>query len=157
MKDIDNLNDEENKLYPNKEIKLEEVTLEELEEFSKRLSDKLNKVLKKAKKIISKINKDFKLLLERYDKDLEIIVENRNSYSKTDTDATFMHIKQDHMRNRQLKLGYNIQVGSCNGFVVNWCTHQNRNDNGTLIPHFKRYQIILVQTVDMETKKIMSI
>ena len=66
--------------------------------------------------------------------------ENRNSYSKTDHDATFMHMKEDHMRNGQLKTGYNIQVGSCNGFVVNWSTHQNRNDNGTLIPHLERYE-----------------
>ena len=51
-----------------------------------------------------------------------------------------MHMKEDHMKNGQLKPGYNIQVGSCNGFVVNWSAHQNRNDNGTLIPHLERYQ-----------------
>jgi len=34
----------------------------------------------------------------------------RNSYSKTDTDATFMHMKNDHMRNAQLKPGYNAQI-----------------------------------------------
>ena len=152
MKDIDNLNDEEDKIYPDKEIKPEEITPEELEEFSKRLSDKLNEGLKKQKtkeekkkeqkikKIVNKINKDFKPRLEKYNKDLEIMGENRNSYSKTDNDATFMHMKEDHMRNGQLKPGYNIQVGSCNGFVVNWSTHQNRNDNGTLIPHYERYQ-----------------
>ena len=152
MKDIDNLNDEEDKIYPDREIKPEEITPEELEEFSKRLSDKLNEGLekqkskeektkdKKVKKIINKINKDFKPRLEKYNKDLEIMGENRNSYSKTDHDATFMHMKEDHMRNGQLKPGYNIQVGSCNGFVVNWSTHQNRNDNGTLIPHYERYQ-----------------
>ncbi len=33
----------------------------------------------------------------------------RNSFSKTDPDATFMHMKEDHMRNAQLKPGYNIQ------------------------------------------------
>ena len=32
----------------------------------------------------------------------------RNSFSKTDTDATFMHMKEDHMRNAQLKPGYNV-------------------------------------------------
>mgnify|MGYP003911544435 CR=1 FL=1 len=152
MKDIDSLNDEEDKFYPDKEIKPEEITSEELEEFSKRLSDKLNEGLEKQKskdekkkeqkikKIVNKINKDFKPRLEKYNKDLEIMGENRNSYSKTDHDATFMHMKEDHMRNGQLKPGYNIQVGSCNGFVVNWSTHQNRNDNGTLIPHYERYQ-----------------
>lgn len=35
----------------------------------------------------------------------------RNSFSKTDTDATFMRMKDDHMRNAQLKPGYNIQLG----------------------------------------------
>ena len=152
MKDIDNLNAEEDKLYPDKEIKPEDITPDELEEFAKRLSDKLNEGLekqkskeekdkdKKAKKILNKINKDFKPRLEKYNKDLEIMGDNRKSYSKTDLDATFMHMKEDHMRNGQLKPGYNIQVGSCNGFVVNWSTHQNRNDNGTLIPHFERYK-----------------
>ena len=152
MKEIDELNDEEDKVYPDKELTPEDITPEELEEFSKRLSDKLNKGLekqkskeekakdRKTKKIINKINKDFKPRLEKYNEDLKIMGENRNSYSKTDKDATFMHMKEDHMRNGQLKPGYNIQVGSCNGFVVNWSTHQNRNDNGTLIPHFGRYQ-----------------
>ena len=152
MKDIDELNEEEDKMYPDKEIEPEEITPEELEEFSKRLLDKLNEGLEKQKtkeekkkeqkikKIIKKIDNNFKPRLEKYNKDLEIIGENRNSYSKTETDATFMHMKEDHMRNGQLKPGYNIQVGSCNGFVVNWSTYQSRNDNGTLIPHLERYE-----------------
>ena len=32
----------------------------------------------------------------------------RNSYSKTDKDATFMRMKEDHMRNGQLKPAYNV-------------------------------------------------
>jgi len=35
----------------------------------------------------------------------------RNSFSKTDTDATFMRLKEDHMRNAQLKPAYNVQLG----------------------------------------------
>ena len=34
----------------------------------------------------------------------------RNSYSKTDPDATFMRMKEDHMRNGQLKPTYNVQI-----------------------------------------------
>ncbi len=34
----------------------------------------------------------------------------RNSYSKTDTDATFMRMKEDHMKNGQLKPAYNVQL-----------------------------------------------
>ncbi len=43
----------------------------------------------------------------------------RNSFYKTDSDATFMHMKEDHMRNAQLKPGYNVQFavegGICHG------------------------------------------
>lgn len=42
----------------------------------------------------------------RYESDLAIMGK-RNSYSKTDHDATFMRMKDDHMRNGQLKPGYN--------------------------------------------------
>jgi len=38
------------------------------------------------------------------------LMKDRNSYSKTDQDATFMHMKEDHMRNSQLKPGYNVQI-----------------------------------------------
>ena len=37
------------------------------------------------------------------------------SYSKTDHDATFMHMKEDHMKNGQLKPGYNIQAAQAFG------------------------------------------
>ena len=38
----------------------------------------------------------------------------RNSYSKTDPDATFMHMKEDAMRNGQTKPGYNLQIATEN-------------------------------------------
>ena len=42
---------------------------------------------------------------------LSTMGEGRNSYSKTDEDATFMRLKEDHMRNGQLKPAYNVQIG----------------------------------------------
>lgn len=60
--------------------------------------------------------------------------EDRNSYSKTDTDATFMHMKEDHMRNSQLKPGYNVQIGIESEYVVGVDVFSNRSDIGTLIP-----------------------
>lgn len=42
----------------------------------------------------------------------------RNSYSKTDVDATFMHMKDDYMRNAQLKPGYNVQIGVDSEYIV---------------------------------------
>lgn len=47
------------------------------------------------------------------------ILEKRNNYSKTDTDATFMRMKEDAMKNGQLKPGYNVQIGTQNQFVLN--------------------------------------
>lgn len=53
--------------------------------------------------------------LDEYDKHLEILGE-RNSYSKTDPDATFMHMKEDAMNNGQTKPGYNVQIATENQY-----------------------------------------
>lgn len=42
----------------------------------------------------------------------------RNSYAKTDTDATFMRMKEDAMLNGQLKPAYNLQHGVDSEYVV---------------------------------------
>lgn len=62
------------------------------------------------------------------------LFQGRNSYSKTDTDATFMHMKDDHMRNAQLKPGYNIQIGVESEYIVSMDIFQDRSDVRTLIP-----------------------
>lgn len=58
----------------------------------------------------------------------------RNSYSKTDIDATFMHMKDDHMRNAQLKPGYNVQIGVDSEYIVAADIFSDRNDVWTLVP-----------------------
>ncbi len=58
----------------------------------------------------------------------------RNSFSKTDPDATFMHMKEDHMRNAQLKPGYNIQLGVEGEYITGVSVCCERNDQLTLIP-----------------------
>jgi transposase len=58
----------------------------------------------------------------------------RNSYSKTDPDATFMHMKDDHMRNAQLKPAYNVQIGVEGEYVTGVGVFQDRNDTATFIP-----------------------
>lgn len=56
----------------------------------------------------------------------------RGSYSKTDNDATFMHMKEDHMMNGQLKPGYNLQAGVDSGYIT-WLTLSwHPNDMNTL-------------------------
>ncbi len=64
----------------------------------------------------------------------------RNNYSKTDVDATFMHMKDDHMRNAQLKPGYNVQIGVDSEYIVAADIFQDRNDVWTLVPFLKHME-----------------
>ncbi len=63
---------------------------------------------------------------------------NRKSYSKTDNDATFMRMKEDYMRNGQLKPGYNIQIGVESEYIVGVGAFSNRTDVQTLISFLNR-------------------
>src|SRR5690625_5851881 len=54
---------------------------------------------------------NFPANLRKYEQQ-EKVLKNRSSYSKTDEDATFMRMKDDHMQNGQLKPGYNAQIRS---------------------------------------------
>ena len=61
----------------------------------------------------------------------------RNSYSKTDKDATFMRMKEDAMKNEQLKPAYNLQHGVDSEYIT-WLTIvQQPPDTTTLIPFLK--------------------
>ncbi len=73
---------------------------------------------------------------------------NRNSYSKTDPDATFMRMKDDHMKNGQLKPGYNLQASTNNQYVVHYSLHPNPTDTLTLIPHLEQYEALYSQMPD---------
>ena len=59
---------------------------------------------------------------------------NRNSYSKTDTSATFMHMKDDHMMNGQLKPAYNVQHAVTSGYIVGTAVFPNPTDTLTFKP-----------------------
>ena len=61
----------------------------------------------------------------------------RNSFSKTDPDATFMHMKDDHMRNAQLKPGYNVQLGVEGEYITGVLVS---SDQPTLIPLLEKME-----------------
>lgn len=96
---------------------------------------------------------DFYERQEKYDVHNRIF-EGRNSYSKTDPDATFMHMKDDHMRNSQLKPAYNVQIGVEGEYVTGIGVFQDRSDTTTLIPFLTdvesylkaRYQSIIADS-----------
>lgn len=70
----------------------------------------------------------------------EGILGQRNSYSKTDPDATFMRLKDDHMQNGQLKPAYNWQVSTANQYVTHYSIHQTTTDITLLKEHLKGFQ-----------------
>lgn len=80
---------------------------------------------------------EYKSRQEKYNESNRLF-QGRNSYSKTDTDATFMHMKDDHMRNSQLKPGYNVQIGVESEYVTGVGIFQDRNDIATLIPMLEK-------------------
>ena len=75
-----------------------------------------------------------------YKECFEIMGRDRNSYSKTDLEATFMRMKEDHMLNGQLKAAYNIQVAVENYFIVQTYVSNDRTDYNTLIPVLEKHK-----------------
>jgi len=135
-------NEEENEEYG--ERNLEElgnnkpIDSAAIEEAVKRIDEKLvvqpkDRKLKKAKRLMLK---DYLPRMKKYEEQEKILAE-RNSYSKTDTDATFMRMKEDHMRNGQLKPGYNVQMGTENQYVVGYSIHQNPGDTSCMKDHLE--------------------
>jgi transposase len=108
--------------------------------------DKLNEVLatksaveKKVKAKLQYATKHYPTNIEKYETQ-EAILGQRNSYSKTDTDATFMRIKEDHMKNGQLKPAYNVQISTSNQYIVNYTIHPNPTDTTTLVAHIAQHE-----------------
>ena len=77
--------------------------------------------------------------LRRYVESISICGEKRNSYSKTDHDATFMRMKRDYMGNDQLLPGYNIQIGVCDGYIAVFDVNQYASDMDCFQPLMEKF------------------
>ena len=116
-----------------------EISQEVIQKTVKQIDTKLSgneKASKKSKAKLRYIKQNFEKNLRKYEEQ-EAILGGRNSYSKTDPDATFMRMKEDHMQNGQLKPGYNAQISTENQIIVNYTLHQNPTDTKTLKPHLE--------------------
>ncbi|MFS7208196.1 IS1182 family transposase [Carnobacterium divergens] len=87
------------------------------------------KVPKKTRKLVH----DFKERKCAYQKHRQILGQ-RNSYSRTDPDATFMRMKDDHMKNGQLKAAYNLQIATNSQYILGYDLFSNPTDTRTLRP-----------------------
>lgn len=103
------------------------------------LNSKLNESNTAIGKQISKLQEEHLPLLAKYETQLQTLGK-RNSFSKTDTDATFMRMKEDHMKNGQLKPAYNPQISTENQFITHYTIHQTPGDTTTLIPHLESFE-----------------
>lgn len=108
--------------------------------------DTLNAVLAQKPDIDKKMKAKLKYASREYPEKIaeyeckEAILGGRNSFSKTDADATFMRMKEDHMQNGQLKPGYNVQISTSNQFIVNYTIHPNPTDTTTLKEHLEQHE-----------------
>ena len=96
------------------------------------------KASKEVKRQLKQVEEKDLPKLESYREQLEIMGE-RNSYAKTDRDATFMRMKEDHMGNGQLKPGYNIQQSTENQFFTHYQVFSNPTDYLTNIPYQEQF------------------
>jgi transposase len=101
------------------------------------LKDK--KVAKGVKQKLNYAKKNWPANLDKYEEQEKIIGEHRSSYSKTDPSATFMRMKEDHMKNGQLKPAYNVQISTNNQYIASYSIHQNTTDTNTLIDHLSQH------------------
>ena len=133
----------ENDDEPNREpTEFKEISKEVIEQTVVKIDAKLpgnEKASSKAKAKLRYIKNNFIANLEKYEQQ-EAILGERNSYSKTDTEATFMRMKEDHMRNAQLKPAYNTQISTENQIIVHYTIHQNPTDTKTLKPHLEDFE-----------------
>jgi gas vesicle protein len=117
---------------------LEEINCEELEAKIEQLNQNIDKLNKKQQKNLHQLQNEHLPRLQKYENQLDTLG-SRNSFSKTDTDATFMRMKDDHMKNGQLKPAYNTQISTENQFVTNFSVHQRPGDTATLIAHLEQF------------------
>src|SRR5690554_4795315 len=140
--------------------KLPNKTILEIDNIGPQSIMKIKKILKKLseqegiqflnnkghkKTEIQKLYEDFSrygLRLIKYKDNFEIMGNDRNSYSKTDKDATFMRMKDDHMMNGQLKPAYNLQYGVENYFITDVWVSNDRTDYDTLIPLISKHELM---------------
>ena len=103
-----------------------------IEQINRALEEK--NIDKKVKQKLNYARRNWPKNIAKYNRQ-EQQMGGRNSMSKTDPDAAFMRMKEDHMLNGQLKPGYNLQASTNNQFIANYTLAQTTADTTALIDH----------------------
>jgi len=117
------------------------INAEQLEKKIAEINQKLNEQnrpkeeTKAARAALKKLSEDCLPRLEKYEEQTETL-DGRNSYSKTDPDASCMRMKEDRGAEKPWpKPAYNVQVGTEGQFIVGYSVHNRAGDPACLIPH----------------------
>jgi transposase len=144
LDDIDRVNEEENEEYGDRDLEeLGEgrpIDTDKIEKKMRELNERLRKDPKdkKLSKVLRKLEKEYLPKLKKYEEQ-EKKLGDRNSYSRTDEDATFMRMKGEPSGGKVWpKPGYNIQIGTEDQFVVGYSVHQRPGDFCCFIPHLEQ-------------------
>jgi transposase len=144
LKEIDAVNAAEDEEYGDKDLDEVEgggggIDAEKLEKKIDELNRKLREQPedKKLAQAVKVMEKDYLPRQKRYEEQ-ERKLAGRNSYSKTDEEATFMRMKEDRGAEKPLpKPAYNVQTGTEGQFVIGFSLHQRAGDTTCLIPHLE--------------------
>ncbi len=122
---------------------LSSVIANKLSELLKKLENKdLN--LKENKNHLKSVNllKEFLVKNLEYEEKERICGTNRNSFYKTDHDATAMCLKEDYYSGlgSNMHAAYNVQFIVINGFIMCTYTSQSRNDFDDFIPTLEKFK-----------------
>jgi transposase len=144
LDEIERVNEQEQEDYG-------EENLEELGEHSTLTAEKLTQKVAELNEVLKKKPEDGKLKqalkqleqkdlprLEKYEEQ-ERLLDGRNSYSKTDPDASSLRMKEDRAARKPLaRPAYNVQMGTEGQFVVGYSIHQQADDTSCFIPHMQQ-------------------
>ena len=138
---IDKLQQEEDAEYGSHNLEELEghITTDQVDKLVEEINQKLLKgsKSKQAALAVTKLKKDYIPKLKKYDQQKNML-DGRNSCSKTDNDATFFRMKEDHLNTGQLKPGYNVQIATEDQFILGYGIYQKAAYTSVLIPFIEK-------------------
>jgi len=144
LDEIERVNTAENEAYGDENLEelgeKSQITVEKVRKQVDELNQRLREVPedKALKKTVKTLEEKHLPRLEKYE-DQERLLDGRNSYSKTDPDASSLRMKEDRAARKPLaRPAYNVQMGTEGQFVVGYSVHQQADDTSCFIPHMQQ-------------------
>lgn len=144
LDEIERVNEAENEAYGEENLEelgeKREITAEKVRKQVEKINQRLREGLqdKKLQKATQTVEEKHLPRLEKYEEQ-ERLLAGRNSYSKTDPDASSLRMKEDRAARKPLsRPAYNVQMGTEGQFVVGYSIHQQAGDTTCFIPHMQQ-------------------